>query len=105
MTPQVVDFAARCFQARRLNYVAHTAEGFSMERTEQSSWDRFQSMLENLQPGDEIHVAAASRESGLPPHTCEHVLEALARVDLFTRLGNHTFIRRRIFRVMEQLGS
>jgi DNA-binding IclR family transcriptional regulator len=77
-----------------------------MEKTEQQSgWDRFQALLEALQPGDEIHVAAAARDTGLPPHTCEHVLEALTRVDLFTRLGDHAFVRRRLFQMIEQLES
>ena len=62
----------------------------------QSSWDRFQSLLESLTPGDEIHLAAASRDTGLPPATCETVLDALARVALFTRIGDHTFVRRRM---------
>jgi DNA-binding IclR family transcriptional regulator len=62
----------------------------------QSGWDRFQSLLESMTPGDEIHLAAASRDTGLPPATCETVLDALTRVDLFTRIGDHTFVRRRI---------
>jgi hypothetical protein len=62
----------------------------------QSSWDRLQSMLEAMTPGEEIHLAAASRQTGLPPATCETVLDALTRVDLFTRVGDHTFVRRRM---------
>ena len=62
----------------------------------QSSWDRFQSLLESLTPGDEIHLAAASRDTGLSPATCESVLDALTRVDLFTRIGDHTVVRRRL---------
>ena len=67
-----------------------------MAECTQTSWDRFQSILESLIPGDEIHLAAASRQSGLPPTTCETVLDHLARIDLFTRTGDHTFVRRRM---------
>jgi DNA-binding IclR family transcriptional regulator len=52
--------------------------------------------LEALTPGDEIHLAAAARDTGLSPSTCETVLDALTRVDLFTRVGDHTFVRRRM---------
>ena len=61
-----------------------------------SSWDRLQVLLESLTPGDEVHVAAAARQTGLPAATCETVLDALTRVDLFTRVGDHTFVRRRM---------
>ena len=61
-----------------------------------SSWDRLQVLLESLTPGDELHIAAAARQTGLPLATCETVLDALTRVDLFTRLGDHTFVRRRM---------
>jgi hypothetical protein len=67
-----------------------------MSEGTQSSWDRLQSLLESMTPGDEIHLAAASRDTGLPPATCETVLDALTRVDLFTRIGDHTFVRRRM---------
>ena len=67
-----------------------------MSEPMQSSWDRLQSLLESLTPGDEIHRAAAARDTGLSPSTCETVLDALTRVDLFTRVGDHTFIRRRM---------
>jgi hypothetical protein len=68
----------------------------SLAECTQTSWDRFQSLLESLIPGDEIHLAAASRQTGLPPTTCETVLDALSRIDLFTRVGDHTFVRRRM---------
>ena len=67
-----------------------------MSEPMQSSWDRLQSLLVSLTPGDEIHLAAAARDSGLPSSTCETVLDALTRVDLFTRVGDHTFVRRRM---------
>ena len=67
-----------------------------MAECTQTSWDRFQSLLESLIPGDEIHLAAASRQTGLPPTTCETVLDRLSRIDLFTRVGDHTFVRRRM---------
>lgn len=70
------------------------------ERT-QSSWDRLQALLESLTPGDEVHLAAASRETGLLPATCETVLDALTRVDLFTRISDHTFVRRRMIDLPE----
>jgi hypothetical protein len=61
-----------------------------------SSWDRLQVLLESLTPGDEVHIASAARQTGLPAATCETVLDALTRVDLFTRVGDHTFVRRRM---------
>ena len=67
-----------------------------MSEPMQSSWDRLQSLLVSLTPGDEIHLAAAARDTGLPSSTCETVLDALTRVDLFTRVGDHTFVRRRM---------
>jgi DNA-binding IclR family transcriptional regulator len=67
-----------------------------MSEPMQSSWDRLQSLLESLTPGDEIRLAAAARDTGLSPSTCETVLDALTRVDLFTRVGDHTFVRRRM---------
>jgi hypothetical protein len=66
-----------------------------MEDRAPSSWDRLQAVLEVLVPGDEVHVAAVSHESGMNPATCEHVLEALTRIDLFTRAGDHVFVRQR----------
>jgi DNA-binding IclR family transcriptional regulator len=68
----------------------------------QSSWDRLQGLLESLTPGDEVHVATAARQTGLPAATCETVLEALTRVDLFTRVGDHTFLRRRMLEILDQ---
>ena len=70
-----------------------------MEERAQSSWDRLQTLLESLTPGDEVHLAAASRDTGLPAATCETVLDALTRVDLFTRIGDHTFVRRRMIQL------
>ena len=67
-----------------------------MAECTQTSWDRFQSLLESLIPGEEIHLAAASRQTGLSPTTCETVLDHLSRIDLFTRIGDHTFVRRRM---------
>jgi DNA-binding IclR family transcriptional regulator len=72
-----------------------------LTESSQSSWDRLQSLLESLTPGDQIHLAAASRQTGLPPATCETVLDALTRVDLFTRIGDHTFVRRRMIDLPE----
>jgi DNA-binding IclR family transcriptional regulator len=68
-----------------------------------SSWDRLQDLLEGLHPGDEVHIVAAARQTGLPAGTCETVLDALTRVDLFTRTGEHVFIRRRMFEEIERL--
>jgi DNA-binding IclR family transcriptional regulator len=61
-----------------------------------SSWERLQAMLESLTPGDEVHVSAAARQCGLPTATCETVLETLTRMNLFTRNGDHLFVRRRM---------
>jgi DNA-binding IclR family transcriptional regulator len=61
-----------------------------------SSWDRLQAMLESLTPGDEIHISAAAKQCGLSSATCESVLDTLARMQLFTRQGDHVFIRRRM---------
>jgi len=64
-----------------------------------SSWDRLQAMLETLTPGDEVHVSAAARQCGLSAATCETVLETLSRMQLFTRQGDHVFVRRRMFEI------
>lgn len=42
-----------------------------------SSGERLRSLLDRLTPGDEIHVSAASKETGLDKTTCLSVLEAL----------------------------
>jgi len=70
-----------------------------------SSRERLRSLLNRLNPGDEIGVAAASKETGLDPMTCRTVLEALARVDLFTRTTDGAFVRRRMFDALERLGT
>ncbi len=70
-----------------------------------SSWDRFQELLEGLQPGDELQIATASRDTGLSRDMCEHVLEALARVDLFTRVSPDVFLRRRMFEALEGIAG
>jgi hypothetical protein len=72
-----------------------TGEGSLTERM-QTSWDRLQSLLESLVPGEEVHLAAASRQTGLSPTTCETVLDHLSRIALFTRVGDHTFVRTRM---------
>src|SRR5688572_8707578 len=101
----MIDLTGVHSQARRLRLPLAHEDGPMGKTGHQSSWDRFQTMLEALQPGDEIHVAAAARDTGLPLQTCEQVLEALTRVDLFTRLGDHAFVRRRLFQMIEQLES
>jgi hypothetical protein len=70
--------------------------GGPMNDRAQPGWDRLQAMLEALVPGDEIHVATASHETGMTTAMCERVLEALTRVDLFTRSGDEVFVRRRL---------
>lgn len=67
-----------------------------------SSRERLRSLLDRLNPGDEIQVAAASKETGLDTITCQSVLEALARVDLFTRTPDGAFVRRRMFDALER---
>jgi hypothetical protein len=63
-----------------------------------SGWDRLQNLLEGLRPGDEVHIGDAAQRSGLDAATCENVLDALARMEFFTRSGDHVFIRRQMFR-------
>jgi len=70
-----------------------------------SSRERLRTLLDRLNPGDEIRVAAASKETGLDQMTCRTVLEALARVDLFTRKTDGGFVRRRMFDALERLGT
>jgi DNA-binding IclR family transcriptional regulator len=65
--------------------------------------ERLQDLLETLSPGDELHVTAASKATGLDATTCESVLEALVRVDLFTRTRDHVFVRRRMFSALDRL--
>ena len=61
-----------------------------------SGWDRLQGLLEGLRPGDEIHIGEAVQRSGLDATTCESVLDALARMEFFTRSGDHVFVRQRL---------
>ena len=68
-----------------------------------SAKERMQHLLEALRPGDEIRVQAASQATGMDASTCENVLEALARVGLFTRTSNRVFVRRRMFDVVDRL--
>ena len=65
-------------------------------------WTRLQDLLERLSPGDEIDVTGASTQTGLDTTTCEMVLEALARVDLFTPTGDRVFVRRRMFDALDR---
>lgn len=67
-----------------------------------SSWTRLQNLLERLNPGDKIDATAASKETGLDMAACVMVLEALARVDLFTQVGGRVFVRRRMFDALER---
>jgi hypothetical protein len=68
-----------------------------------STRERLQDLLERLNPGDKIEVAAASQATGLDEPTCETILEALARVDLFTRTTDQIFVRRRMFGALDRL--
>jgi hypothetical protein len=65
-------------------------------------WERLQNLLERLKPGDTIHVRDAAAETGLAHATCAMVLEALARVELFTPQGDGTFLRRRLLEKVEK---
>jgi DNA-binding IclR family transcriptional regulator len=65
--------------------------------------ERFQDLLETLSPGDEIQVTAVSKTTGLDAATCESVLEALVRVDLFTRTRERVFVRRRMLEALDRL--
>jgi len=64
---------------------------------------RLQDLLERLGPGDEIDVTGASQETGLLETTCRSVFEALVRVDLFRRIDDGVFVRRRMFDALERL--
>jgi predicted transcriptional regulator len=65
--------------------------------------ERFQDLLETLSPGDEIQVTSVSKTTGLDAATCESVLEALVRVDLFTRTRERVFVRRRMLEALDRL--
>jgi hypothetical protein len=69
---------------------------------DRSGWARLQILLERLKPGDTILVSDVVTETGLEPATCAMVLEALARVELFTPQGDGTFLRRRLLDTMER---
>jgi DNA-binding IclR family transcriptional regulator len=70
-----------------------------------SSRERLGNLLDRLNPGDEIRVAAASRETGLDLITCRLILEGLTRADLFTQKPNGAFVRRRMFDALDQLDA
>ena len=65
--------------------------------------ERLTYLLDQLQPGDEIHVIAASRESGMDESTCATVFAALARVGLFIQTSDGVFTRCRLFDALERL--
>lgn len=65
--------------------------------------ERLTCMLEKLRPGDEIHVSAASRESGMDESTCATVFEALARVGLYKQTDDGVFTRCRMLDALERL--
>jgi hypothetical protein len=62
----------------------------------QDAWKGLETLLLELVPGDEVRIATLSRDTGLDEATCEMVLQALTRVELFTLKGD-VFVRRRIF--------
>ena len=70
-----------------------------------SSRERLRNLLDRLNPGDEIRVAAASTETGLDQITCRLVLEGLTRADLFTRKNDGVFVRRRMFDALDRLDA
>ncbi len=65
--------------------------------------EHLRDLLERLHPGDEIHVDAASRQTGLDEQTCETVFEALVRVGLFKRTTAGAFLRCRMLDGLERL--
>jgi hypothetical protein len=87
---------------RRCAWDGH-ARRFPMAARTRSEAERLQDLLARLNPGDEIHVAEASQETGFDTATCEMVFEALARVDIFTRTTDHVFVRRRMFDALERV--
>ena len=66
------------------------------------AWDRLQLLLESLHPGDALQLKATAKQTGLDLSSCENVLEALARIDLFTRTGDQTYVRRRMLEPLER---
>ena len=70
-----------------------------------SSRERLRNLLDRLNPGDEIGVAAASKETGLDQITCRLILEGLTRADLFTQQTNGAFVRRRMFDALDRLDA
>ena len=75
-------------------------EGFVISQT-RLPWDRLQSLLEGLHPGDELHLGPTAKQTGLDLSSCETVLEALTKIDLFTRTGDQTYVRRRMLQPVE----
>jgi hypothetical protein len=66
------------------------------------AWNRLQTLLEGLHPGDALQLNATAKQTGLDLSSCETVLEALARIDLFTRTENQTYVRRRMLEPLER---
>jgi hypothetical protein len=66
-------------------------------------WDRLQTLLEQLKPGDEIEVVTVAQTTGLTADTCVVVLEALTRAELFVRPRAGTFVRRRMLDPIERV--
>jgi hypothetical protein len=62
----------------------------------ESGWNELEKLLLGLVPGDEVQISTLVTQTGLDLTTCEMVLHALTRVELFTLRGD-VFVRRRLF--------
>jgi hypothetical protein len=58
--------------------------------------DKLQTLLLEMEVGDQVSVPQAVHGSGLPAAQCEAVLDALARVGLMNRAAGDTYVRRHV---------
>ena len=59
-------------------------------------WDRLQSVLLAIKPGERITIDALVNDTGLLPRTLQTILDGLTRAELFRRLDDGAFLRCRL---------
>ena len=69
---------------------------FSISPNVMEGFDRLQQLLLDLRVGDELHVSAAARATGLSEHVCLAMLEGLERAGLMTQADPNRFVRRHL---------
>jgi hypothetical protein len=66
----------------------------TMKQSVQEGFDRFQQLLFDMQPGDELRPKDASNSCGLSEDVCRSVFEGLARAGMMTHEHGDRFVRK-----------